>query len=202
MVEARPDLPPRMRLARLDVPVMHPHCGLTPNPSTSSHPPQARGDFGGRAVSPTEGQWVQPLLKGRLAMPRGWCWPSVPASASSRLLLASSSGAGDEDTSSSCCLLGEKQPLVGSLVPCRATPSRQGHGDGDIAHLELILMPVVDLRARATMWLSSASTDWSTPAFTTYWLLLVGCHWTPKIWKKGRSKRAHLFPGVGEGSPW
>lgn len=88
------------------------------------------------------------------------------------------------------------------MVPCRATPFRQGDGDGDVAHLELILMPVVDLRARATMWLSSASTDWSTPSFTTYWLVLLGCHWTPKIWKKGRSRRAHLFPGVGEGSPW
>lgn len=179
MVEARSDLSARVRLAWLDVPVVHPHSGLTPNLSTSSHPPQAHGDFWGHAVSLTEGQWVQPLLKGRLAVPRGWCWPSVPASASSRLLLASSSGAGDEDTSSSCCLLGEKQPLVGLLVPRRATLSRPG--DGDIAHLELILTPVVDLRARATMWLSSASTDWSTPSFTTYWLLLVGCHWTPKI---------------------
>lgn len=52
---------------------------------------------------------------------------------------------------------------------------------GTIAHLEVILMPEWDLRAGATTWLSSARTDWSRLSFTMYWLLLEGCHSTPKI---------------------
>lgn len=66
---------------------------------------------------------------------------------------------------------------------------------GDIAHLELILMPVVDLRAGDTTWVSSASTDWRRLSFTMYWLLLVGCHSTPKILKKEKKgeKKCNLF---------
>lgn len=69
---------------------------------------------------------------------------------------------------------------------------------GDITHLELILMPVVDLRAGDTTWVSSASTDWRRSSFTMYWLLLVGCHSTPKILKKEKKGEKNatfsLFP--------
>lgn len=76
-----------------------------------------------------------------------------------------------------------------TLTPTDAPSSRaglpdSGSGYGGTTHLELILMPVVDLRAGDTTWLSSASTEWRRLSFTTYWLLLVGCHWTPKILKK------------------
>lgn len=71
----------------------------------------------GWVVSLTEGQWVQTLLKARLAMLRGWCCPSVPASASSRLCPATSAGPGiGGDTSRSCCLRREKQPSGSALA--------------------------------------------------------------------------------------
>lgn len=69
-----------------------------------------------------------------------------------------------------------------TFIPCQAAEFGQWYGD--ITHLELILMPVVDLRAGDTTWLSSASTDWRRLSFTMYWLLLVGCHSTPKVLKK------------------
>lgn len=69
---------------------------------------------------------------------------------------------------------------------------------GIMAHLEVILMPEWDLRAGASRWLSSARTDWSTLSFTTYWLLLEGCHSTPKILEKekkpGEKKKMQPFP--------
>lgn len=70
---------------------------------------------------------------------------------------------------------------------------------GIMAHLEVILMLEWDLRAGATVWLSSARTDWSRLSFTTYWLLLEGCHSTPKILEKekqGQKKKKNptFFP--------
>jgi len=250
---------------------MH-HHGLTPNPTAFSCPPgcpalgRACSEFWGWVVSLTDGQWVQTLLKGRLAMPRGWCCPSVPASTSSRLCPAASAGPGvGGDTSWSCCLWREKEaigkrfvictfpgseagwvhagwekeemwgvavksclvfplchaqvlhhvPLAAStrlcqpshqessqhlnshrytFIPCQAAWFRLWYGG--ITHLELILMLVVDLRAGNSTWLSSASTDWRRLSFTTYWLLLVGCHSTPKILKKekqGEKTQPFLF---------
>lgn len=69
---------------------------------------------------------------------------------------------------------------------------------GIITHLEVILMPERDLRAGATVWLSSARTDWSRLSFTTYWLLLEGCHSTPKILEREKQgekkcKKCNLF---------
>lgn len=66
---------------------------------------------------------------------------------------------------------------------------------GIVTHLELILMPERDLRAGATTWLSSARTDWRRLPFTTYWLLLEGCHSTPKILEKEKEgeKNATFF---------
>lgn len=72
-----------------------------------------------------------------------------------------------------------------TFITCQAAGFGQWYG-GDITHLELILMPVVDLRAGDTTWLSSDSTDWRRLSFTMYWLLLVGCHSTPKILKKAK----------------
>lgn len=96
---------------------------LTPwfNPKSYSLPGcpawgRAGSKFRGCVAPLTDGQRVQTLLKGKLAMPRGWCRPSIPASTSSRLRPATSAGPGvGGDTSWSCCLWREKKPLGSAL---------------------------------------------------------------------------------------
>lgn len=109
---------------------MH-HCGLTPNPTAFFCPPRCPawgrtwGEFWGWVASLTDWQWVQTLLKGRLAMPRGWCRPSMPASASSRLWPATTAGPGiGGDTSWSCCLWREKKSLGSASLFTTAVAQR------------------------------------------------------------------------------
>lgn len=90
-----------------------------------------------------------------------------------------------------CCtrLVGKQPTLQLQQMHVQPTPAAQfGQWCAGIAYLELILMLVVDLRAGDSTWVSSASTAWRRLSFTMYWLLLVGCHWTPNIFKKEKQE--------------
>lgn len=87
-----------------------------------------------------------------------------------------------------CCTRLAESSQHFSSNRCTFSPHQFGECCGGMAYLELILMLVVDLRAGDSTWLSSASTAWRRLSFTTYWLLLLGCHRTPNIFKKEKQE--------------